>query len=172
MDYAAQLSALIMGNLQYVLLGMTGLIFLALIIFININIKLARLNKRYQKLMQGMEGVNIERLLHAHIDEVREAVERVDYLTAHCKELNIMCQNSIQKVGVIRFNAFDDTGSDLSFAIALLDGKKNGVVISSLFGRSESRVYAKPIENGQSTYMLTTEEKQALEKAMAAPVKN
>ena len=68
-------------------------------------------------------------------------------------------------MGVVRFNAFSNTGSDLSFAVALLDDHDNGVVFCSLFGRSESRVYAKPISKGESSYLLTAEEKEALQKA-------
>ena len=163
-----QINDFIMVNLQYILLGMTTIIFIALLFFISINLKLSKMNRRYQTLMQGAEGANLERLLHAHIAEVREAVAKVDTLSNQCKEINIMCNNSLQKVGVIRFNAFADTGSDLSFAIALLDGHHNGLVVSSLFGRSESRVYAKPIVNGQSTYLLTTEEKAAISKAVSS----
>lgn len=163
-----QINDFIMVNLQYILLVMTAIIFIALLIFININLKLSKMNRRYQKLMQGVEGANLERLLHAHIEEVREVVGQVKTLSNQCKEINIMCNNSLQNVGVVRFNAFDDTGSDLSFAIALLDGHRNGLVVSSLFGRSESRVYAKPIVNGQSTYLLTTEEKEAISKAVSS----
>ncbi len=167
-----QINDFIMVNLQYILLGMTAIIFIALLIFININLKLSKMNRRYQKLMQGVEGANLERLLHAHIEEVREVVGQVNTLSNQCKEINIMCNNSLQNVGVVRFNAFDDTGSDLSFAIALLDGHRNGLVVSSLFGRSESRVYAKPIVNGQSTYLLTTEEKEAISKAVSSKERN
>jgi len=71
----------------------------------------------------------------------------------------------IQQVGIVRFNAFDNTGSDLSFAVALLDAAKNGFVLSGIYGREESRVYAKPVLQGESTYTLTKEEKQALEAA-------
>ena len=74
-------------------------------------------------------------------------------------------KKAIQKVGVVRFNAFSNTGSDLSFAVALLDHYDNGVVFSSLFGRNESRIYAKPIRGGESTYLLTEDEKEALQKA-------
>lgn len=167
MDFT-QINDFIMVNLQYVLLGMTAIIFAALLIFININLKLSRMNRRYQKLMQGVEGANLERLLHAHIEEVREVVTKVNNLSHQCKELDIMCNNAIQKVGVVRFNAFEDTGSDLSFSIALLDGHRNGLVLTSLFGRSESRVYTKPIVNGQSTYLLTAEEKEAINKAISS----
>jgi len=162
----AVFSAWIMNNLQYVLLAMTVMILLALIVFISINMKLSKMNKRYRKMMQGMEGNNLERLLMAHIDEVRQAVNKVENLVTEYKRIDRMSQNCIQKIGIVRFNAFEDTGSDLSYAIALLDAANNGIVISSIFGRTESRSYAKPIIGGQSSYFLTDEEKQALEQAM------
>lgn len=160
------LSTLVMGNLQYVLLAMTVMILLALIIFININIRMAKMNRRYRKMMQGMEGVNIERLLIGHIDEVRQTVAKVEQLSAACSKMENISKNCVQKMGIVRFNAFEDTGSDLSYAVALLDGQNNGIIMSSIFGRSESRSYAKPVVDGQSSYFLTNEEKQALEVAM------
>ncbi len=166
MDYMAQISAIVMGNLQYVLLGMSVMILLALIIFININIKLARMNRRYRRMMQGMDGVNIERLLMGHIEEVRRASAKVDELSKACANLDKLSKSCVQKIGIVRFNAFEDTGSDLSFAVALLDGNNDGFVLSSIFSRSESRSYAKPVVKGQSSYFLTDEEKQALEQAM------
>lgn len=165
MDYVGALTAWIAANLQGVLIFMTGMICLALIVFININIKLSRMSRRYRKLMQGVEGGNLEKLLLTHIEEVRDAVKRVDSLSASCRSLENTTRNCVQKVGIVRFNAFEDTGSDLSFAVALLDAQDNGVVISNIFGRNESRTYAKPIANGQSQYFLTEEEKAALEQA-------
>lgn len=166
MMYLTQFSALVMSNLQYVLLAMTIMILLALLIFININMKMARMNRRYRKMMQGMEGVNIERLLMEHIEEVRQAVTKVEQLSSSCEKLTRTSKECIQKVGIVRFNAFDDTGSDLSYAVALLDGNNNGVIFSSIFGRNESRSYAKPVIAGQSSYFLTDEEKQALAQAI------
>lgn len=162
----SQYTVFITPNLPYILLVLTVLIFLALIVFININTKLSRLNRRYKKMMAGMDGVNIERLLVQHVEEVRLAVEKVDRLEGDCRRLATIAAASIQYVGVVRFNAFEDTGSDLSFALALLDGNKTGVVLSSIYGRNESRVYAKPVIKGDSTYYLTEEEKSALHKAL------
>lgn len=170
MEYLAQVNGLVLGNLQYILLFITVLILIALIIFININMKLSRLNRRYQKLMQGMEGNNIERLLMAHIDEVRDAVKKVDKLGEDCERLAAISRNCVQRIGIVRFNAFEDTGSDLSFAVALLDADYNGVVLSSIFGRNEARTYAKPVVAGQSSYFLTNEEKEALEMARTQQV--
>ena len=69
----------------------------------------------------------------------------------------------IQKIGLVRYNAFRDVGSDLSFAIALLDNNDNGVVLNGLYGSESSNIYAKPIKNGGSTYQLSEEEKYAIE---------
>lgn len=165
MNFFSELTVWISANIQIVLLVMTVLIFLALIIFININIKLAQMNRRYRKLMQGVDGSNLEKLLLSHIEEVRDTVQKVDTLALTCRNLETVSRTCVQQVGIVRFNAFEDTGSDLSFAIALLDAQDNGVVISSIFGRNESRAYAKPIIKGKSQYFLTEEEKDALEQA-------
>ena len=164
-EFMSQFANIVMNNLQYVLLGITILILLALIIFININLKLSKMNRRYEKMMEGMEGSNLEKLLLDHIAEVHQALAEVDKLSKECRRLDGISKHTVQKLGIIRFNAFEDTGSDLSYAVALLDANDNGVVMSSIFGRNESRVYAKPIVNGQSTYFLTEEEKQALTQA-------
>ena len=69
----------------------------------------------------------------------------------------------IQKVGLVRYNAFKDVGSDLSFAIALLDGNNNGVVFNGIYGSEYSNIYAKPIKNKESNYQLSQEEEYAIE---------
>ena len=69
----------------------------------------------------------------------------------------------VQKVVVVRYNAFDNVGSDLSFTIALLDSSDNGVVINGVYARDSSSTYAKPIVSGKSKYVLSAEEMQALD---------
>ncbi len=72
---------------------------------------------------------------------------------------------SIQRVGVIRFNPFKEIGGDQSFSAALLDGNNDGIVITSLYTREGNRVYGKPIKAGFSEYLLSEEEKKAIEMA-------
>ncbi|OQX00574.1 hypothetical protein BWK69_01120, partial [Candidatus Parcubacteria bacterium A4] len=72
----------------------------------------------------------------------------------------------IDKFSMVRFNPFEDVGGDHSFSMALLNGENSGIVITSLFLRKENRVYGKPIEKGQSKYLLSDEEKKALEEAI------
>ena len=70
--------------------------------------------------------------------------------------------DNLQKIAVVRFNPFNETGGNQSFSLAILDGNDCGIVITSLFSRNENRVYSKPIKNGTSEFTLTDEEKQAI----------
>jgi hypothetical protein len=73
----------------------------------------------------------------------------------------------IRHVGLVRFSPFHDTGSDQSFALALLDGRQDGVVLTALHSRTDSRLYAKPVERGSSSYSLTPEERDAMDRALS-----
>ncbi len=156
------LNELLTNNLQYVILGLSGMIMLALIVFIDLNRRMISLNKKYTQMMEGMDGSNIETMLLKHIEEVQKVRQETNKLTEKHDKLEQRTNFCLQKIGVVRFNAFDDTGSDLSYAVALLDSTESGVVFSSIFGRNESRCYAKPIINAESTYFLTEEERKAL----------
>jgi len=83
-------------------------------------------------------------------------------LSSHKKELNL----SLQKVGLVRYNPFNDVGGDQSFSLAVLNKEATGFVITSLYGRETGRVYAKPVKKGKSFYQLSEEEKQAIKKAI------
>lgn len=128
-------------------------------------IKLHRLSALYRKMMLGADGQSIEQMMLGRIREIEELKQAVADLQAKHQSLSLDSLNHIQRMGLIRFNAFDNTGSDLSFALAMTDAARNGIVLSGIYGREESRVYAKPIIDGESTYMLTKEEKQALQAA-------
>ena len=73
---------------------------------------------------------------------------------------------AVQRVGIVRFDAFEDLGGMLSFAVAMLDKEGSGVVLSSINGRNETRIYAKPIEHGASRINLSGEEEEAIRRAL------
>ena len=87
-------------------------------------------------------------------------------LSLYYKELDNKTKNCIQKVGIYRYNAYKDTGSDLSFAVALLDEENSGVVFNGIYSREMSNIYAKPVEKGNSSYTLSDEEAEAINKAI------
>jgi hypothetical protein len=127
--------------------------------------KIRRLKAKYKSFMSGSDAVNIEELLE-------ECIKRVNNVNIKNKEIenkingverNVL--NCIQKVGIVRYNAFDNVGSDLSFSIALLDSNDDGVVLSGLYSRESSSTYAKPISSGNSKYVLSAEEIKAIDVA-------
>ena len=120
------------------------------------------LELRLKKLFRGRKAKDLEEVMATldkelkRLDTSREEIEK--YLATAEKRL----RKSVQNVGVIRFNPFDDAGSNQSFAIALLDESGNGVVLSGLYSRDKVNVFAKPIEKHISKYTLTNEEKEAI----------
>ncbi|MCX7694532.1 MAG: DUF4446 family protein [Caloramator sp.] len=144
------------------------LILVLIILFLEIlnRIELNRIEKRYRKLMKGNNNKNLEELIMQYTDNIDKALEEVNKNTELYNDVNLRLKKCIQKVGIVRYRAFDDVGSDLSFSVALLDENNDGLVLTGLFGRSECTTFAKPIENGISKYDLSDEEKQALEQAL------
>ncbi len=153
-------------NMLYIVGGLGILVIVMYIIIINLYLNLSYLKKRYRKMMTGVDGANLERMLIGHIDETKAVMEENQEIKAECKRIDTLLQSALTRMGVVRFRAFEDMGSDLSYAVAMLDSHNNGIVLSSIFGREDSRSYVKPIENGKSTYTLTEEEEEALHKAM------
>jgi hypothetical protein len=121
-----------------------------------------RLLGQYQHLMTGTSGGNLETVLNDHISLVRETADRVEAVEQLARRLEKAGYLSFQHLGVVRFNPFQDSGGDQSFAFALVDGHGNGLVLSSLHGRDLTRVYAKPLKEWVSRHALTDEEKQAI----------
>lgn len=120
---------------------------------------------RFQEQIEAIEGRDWEKVVADYLEEIRITTERAKELAHRSEEVERKVERTIQRVGVVRFNAFPDVGGDQSFAIALLDNQGDGVVISSLQGRTGNRVYAKPLKRWDSTYALSDEEKQAIAKA-------
>ncbi|HHW06784.1 MAG TPA: DUF4446 family protein [Clostridia bacterium] len=128
-----------------------------------------KFRRQYLELLAGIHTGNVEELIIKHRAEVREYFTRIEALEKKTGELEQTLASAIQKVGIVRYNAFQDQGSDQSFSLALLDSQDDGVVLTSLYGRDECRLFAKPIRKGQSRYRLTEEERLALDRARQDP---
>ncbi len=150
----------------FLLILLGGMFFIIILYIANI-IKLNKIKKEYRKFMEKIgNGNNIEEILDKHIEKINKTIAKNDELEKYCIKLDSDIKNCIQKVGIYRYNAYKDTGSDLSFTLALLDEKNNGVVLNGIYSRDMSNIYAKPIENGSSSYKMTDEENEALKRAM------
>ena len=152
---------LIMFALIATILVMIGLI-------INLYSELSNLKMRYRRMMTGAEGDSIEHMLSKHSSEVTAVANEQMKMDNKISRLEEFASGSLAHVAVIHFDAFDKTGQNLSWCVALLDRNKNGVVISTICGQESERSYAKPIEDGRASsgYKLTREEEQALSQAM------
>lgn len=151
-------------------------LFLILIFVLNIvllicsiisNIRIKNIHKKDKIFMEKLgDGKNIKEDLKKYMNSVLETKKEIKNLSLAYRELNDKTKKCVQKVGIIRYNAYKDTGSDLSFSVCLLDENNDGIVFNGLYSRDMSNVYAKPIENGISPYKLTPEEQEAINKAM------
>jgi uncharacterized protein DUF4446 len=125
------------------------------------------LRRRLRRLLPGGEASSLDEVLDRELRRIDAMSGRVDALNKLHNDLASLSQRSIQKVGVVRFNPFPDTGGDQSFAIALLDADGNGIVLSSLHSRTDTRVFAKQVQAGRSRHQLSDEEQDAIRKALA-----
>lgn len=129
------------------------------------NMKTTRsLKTKYNEFMTRLgKGEDITDMLRKYIQDVINVSEENQTLKKYCKELEKNMNKCIQKIGMVRYNPYQNTGSDLCFALALLDFEDNGVVINGVYSRDNTtNTYAKPIQRGVSKYTLVKEEEEAL----------
>ena len=149
-----------------ILLALAAVVLLLLVWVALLQRSEARLRSRLRRVLTGGETTSLDQILDQQVQRLDGLSGRLDALTKLHHELEAITQRAIQKVGVVRYNPFSDAGGDQSFAIALLDAEGNGLVVSSLHSRTETRVFAKPVRAGRSTYSLSDEEQQAVKKAL------
>lgn len=161
----AELNELISEYLFVVVAVLALLVLLFLIIVVVQSVKLGRLRKRYERMMSGAGIEDLESLLlnlKMQTDSVEDEQEKQRRAMTLIEQRQRMAKT---KLGMKRYNAFSDQGSDLSFSFALMDDLDNGIIVSGLHNRDSSYVYAKPLEQGSSKYALSPEEKEAVELA-------
>ena len=153
------------------MLAMVILMIILFLIVIIILIRFSILNKRYKNFMKKLgNGKNIQEDLENYIHRVETVEKQNGEIESQVQILNTDLKKCIQKVGIIRYNAFKDTGSDLSFTLALLDENNDGVVLNGIYSREMSNIYAKPVNNGKSSYTISEEEAKAIQKAIDSGV--
>ena len=157
----------IINNLSYVVAILGILMVVMYLLMINLFYNLNYMKKRYKKMMTGVDGANLERMMIGCIDKTEDIEKENKKINRDIQDIRDLLQQAITKVAVVRFRAFEDMGSDLSYAVAMLDSDNNGVIMSSIFAREDSRSYVKPITAGKSSYPMTDEEQEALRQAMA-----
>jgi hypothetical protein len=144
---------------------------LALIISLIAVLSSSRLHRRFRRWKQLQKTADLDEVFAQTVDQVAQLRTELAKIQAELATVRETLATKVSTARILRYNAFADTGSDLSFSIALLDDNLDGVVISSIYGRDESRTYAKPVEGGTSRYVLTDEERTVIEAVRdSAPV--
>lgn len=153
------------SNTYLLILTIISLIsFIGLIVII---IKTNNQNKRYKKMLEKLgNGNNIEQDIITYVEKVENVEKQNEEIINYCQNIDNNIRKCVQKIGMVRYNAFQDTGSNLSFAVALLDAKNTGIVVNGIYSRDCSNIYSKPIENGKSNFVLSEEEKEAISLAI------
>ena len=126
------------------------------------------LNKK-REFIENAQEKGIDEFLIKQLERIEMVEGEMKQAKAAISKLDEATKESISRVGVLRYNPFEDSGGDQSFSIAMLNDKLDGLVMSSLYGRAGARVFAKALKDGKSDHPLTEEEKTAIEKAVITP---
>jgi hypothetical protein len=168
-DPAIDLNAFVAPFVGAAVVGLFLAVLVLLVVVLVQARRVGRLRRRLDGLTRGGDGANLGEVLDAHLDKVYAVARELDDLSARSAILEAAGRRAIQRVALVRFNPFEDTGGNQSFALALTDAAGTGFVVSSLHSRTGTRVYAKTITAGRSDGALSHEETEALRLAMAGP---
>ena len=155
------------NNMAYLVIGLAVAVVVLFILCIVLFVKFSGQKKKYDYFMGANRrpSHNLEMKIQDYYETSKSIEEKYSKLLDMVTDMDKTDKTKIQKVGLIRYNPFDEMGGNLCFALALLDGHDNGVVLNGIHSRTGSFTYAKPIEMGVSTYMLSEEEIKAVEMA-------
>jgi hypothetical protein len=143
-----------------------ALLLLSSIILLSASIKMKRTTKIYKQLIQSSSGIDLERFLTENLEMFYDVSNQIKDIEDMFNNFKVNLDQCYKKMGIVRYDAFEDMGGEISFAVALLDTGNNGFILNCIHGRNENRTYLKPIKSGKSEYQLSGEEKKALERAL------
>lgn len=150
-------------DIGYILAGIAAVLLIFLILLIVLLIKYSRVKKRYDKFMSGKNAASLEEDMHGVFQDMKALKMNVEKNRKDIRVLYKNMEKAFQKVGLVRYDAFNQMGGQLSFSLALLDENNNGFILDSVHGRDGCYSYTKEIKNGTSASPLGQEEQQALD---------
>ena len=158
-------------NTLYVILGMFA-VMAALIVLLIVNMnKTKKLNLRIEKFTTGKDAESLEEMITTRFSEIDHLKSKEKEISIKIAEIDDELTRAYEKVGIIKYDAFNEMGGKLSFALAMLDKSNNGFVINAMHSKDGCYTYIKEIVNGESFITLGNEEKQALEQAITGELK-
>ena len=154
----------------FIFLFLLVLIVVLFVLFITVNMKYERLKTSYSSFMRGKDGKNLEESILTKFAEIDAVVKITKQNRQDVKELMRTVDRNFQRVGIVKYDAFNEMGGKLSFAIAMLDGNNSGWVLNAMHSREGCYTYVKEIVKGESYVELSEEEAVALDKAIFSEV--
>lgn len=151
----------ITDEMEMIVIVLAVLVLILLIVFVMMTLHFRKLRKKYMRLIGQTNVPDFEQV----ILQLKAQIERLQHGETQQQQMIDAMKQLKGKLGIHRYNAFNERGSDLSFSLAIVDESQNGVVITGLHNREQSYLYAKPLEQGDSTYPLSDEEKRAIRQA-------
>ncbi|MBU5454870.1 DUF4446 family protein [Caproiciproducens sp. MSJ-32] len=151
---------------SFIIIGLLGIIILLFIIVILLHSSINKLEKKYRRFMRGSNNKNLEELITSKLEEIDKSMKVSEEALNKYEELKEEMKSCVNKIAIMRYKAFEDVGSDLSFSIAILDSYNDGIILTGIYSREDSRTYAKPVDKGISRYELSEEETYVLNEAI------
>jgi len=153
-------------------LALLAVFIILLIWIIYLHLSLKKMRKKSAEFFAGNDVKSVEDVIVGHSKSIKALDKDIQELYNISNQINMLAHKGLHKFGMVRFNPFKDVGGDQSFAVAMLNSKNNGLVISSLYTREGTRIYSKAITGGESEkYPLTEEEKQVIKLAKLTETK-
>ena len=137
------------------------------VMLISLSRKVTRLNKRYRLLMKGEDGQSLEKALLTRLKEAEKMQSKVDGAAHDVRTMNARLHKAPLRYGIVKYDAFEDVGGKMSFALAMLDADNTGFVLNAIHSRDNCFLYLKEIVQSESYIMLSEEEIAALRMAAA-----
>lgn len=152
---------------EYIIIALAVTCMILLVLCIIALIEIKNTKKRFERFMRPTsKNHNIESMLLDYMDMAKGIKESNDRIVVDIADINNRLMQCVQRVGIVRYNTFEDVGGDLSYAVALLDEHNDGIVLNSLYYREGCYTYGKPVLNGESQHQLSVEESEAIDIAM------
>jgi hypothetical protein len=153
-------------NIEITMMALASIVLLFIILFVIMIIQYTKLRRNYLKMMKGTQVSDFEKTMIQIQEELAQLHKGQKANSGRIDDNRNTIMKLKANIGMVRYNAFGQQGNDLSFSIALIDQDRNGIVLTGIHNREESYMYAKPLEQGASSYALSPEEKEAISRAV------
>lgn len=153
-------------GMEYIVIGLAGVVFLSFILILVLLVKVSNLKKRYEKFLTGKNGKSLEDSIIQKFEKMNEIIVEQDFIEQEMQRIDEEHKKSFSKIKVYKYNAFEDMGGETSFVIALLDHNNDGILLNGVSSQNATYVYTKEVQKGTSKTALSKEESMTLEQCI------